>query len=250
MAAPFPVAYREDAPPPGLAPWVECLWWRSAGDAPAPASILPDGRIDLIWTPAGDVLLAGPQTRPLDVPFGGPFLAVGARFHPGAAPALLRVPARELRDAHVPCDAVDARLAAEVRTRLAPARTRPQALDALAGVLARRCAELAPPDPLLRGAVALLGSGPARVADVADAAAISERQLQRRFDAWIGYGPKTLARVLRFQRATRLLSDAAGAPDLARVAAVAGYADQAHLTRESRALAGLTPVQLGRRLVG
>jgi AraC-like DNA-binding protein len=248
MPAAFPVGYRELPPPPALAPWIECLWWHSPGDGTAVAPILPDGRIDLIWTTAGDVLLAGPQTGPLDVPFAAPFLAIGARFHPGAAPALLRAPAHELRDAHVPGDAVDARLAAEVRRRLAPARTRAQALDALAALLARRCRELAPPDPLLRAAVVALASGTARVADVARATAISERQLQRRFDAWIGYGPKTLARVLRFQRATALLRIDAGTPDLARLAASAGYADQAHLTRESRALSGLTPVQLARRL--
>jgi AraC-like DNA-binding protein len=249
MPPTFPVGYHEQPPPAALAPWVECLWWRTAtADAPAPGSILPDGRIDLIWSTNGDVLLAGPQTRPLDVPFAGPFLALGARFHPGAAPLLLRVAARELRDAHVPCDAVDARLAADVRARLEPSRTRAQALDALAALLARRCGEVASPDPLLRAAVAALAAGPVRVADVAHATAISERQLERRFDVGIGYGPKTLARVLRFQRVARLLSDGDGARDLARVAASAGYADQAHLTREARALSGLTPVQLGRRL--
>jgi methylphosphotriester-DNA--protein-cysteine methyltransferase len=58
----------------------------------------------------------------------------------------------------------------------------------------------------------------------------------------IGYGPKTLHRVLRFQRFMRHLT----LPniDLAAAAAVAGYADQAHLSRESRRLAGLTPRQL------
>lgn len=246
MPAPFSAAYHEQPPPPALAPWVECLWWRAAGDGPAVRPILPDGRIDLIWTSTGEVLLAGPQTRPLDVPFAAPFLVVGARFHPGAAPALLRVPAHELRDAHVPAGAVDARLATEVRARLAPARTRTQAVGELAALLARRCAALAEPDPLLRTAVAALAADGARVADIARVTAISERQLQRRFNAWIGYGPKTLARVLRFQRAAALLAGER-VPDLARLAVTAGYADQAHLTRETRAMGGLTPAQLRRR---
>jgi AraC-like DNA-binding protein len=71
---------------------------------------------------------------------------------------------------------------------------------------------------------------------------LSERQLQRRFVERVGYGPKVFQRVARFQRAARRLrSDGAG---LAGAAAWAGYADQAHLTRESRRLSGLTPREL------
>jgi AraC-like DNA-binding protein len=70
---------------------------------------------------------------------------------------------------------------------------------------------------------------------------IGDRQLRRRFLDAVGYGPKTLERILRFQRFLRL----AGAdPDLARLAVEAGYADQAHLTRECTRLAGLPPAQL------
>jgi transcriptional regulator GlxA family with amidase domain len=70
---------------------------------------------------------------------------------------------------------------------------------------------------------------------------VSERQLRRRFLDAVGYGPKTLARVLRFQHFLQLGS---GPGDLARLAFAAGYADQAHLTRECRRLAGRTPAEL------
>ncbi|WP_461029927.1 helix-turn-helix domain-containing protein, partial [Streptomyces sparsus] len=63
-----------------------------------------------------------------------------------------------------------------------------------------------------------------------------ERQLHRRAVRAFGYGPKTLARVLRLERALTLAR--AGLP-FARVAADAGYADQAHLAREVKALAGV-----------
>ena len=56
-----------------------------------------------------------------------------------------------------------------------------------------------------------------------------------------GYGPKTLARILRMRRALDLAR--AGAP-LAEVAVRSGYADQAHLTREVRDLAGVPPTRL------
>jgi transcriptional regulator GlxA family with amidase domain len=91
-------------------------------------------------------------------------------------------------------------------------------------------------------ATALLAAGTAGVADVADRVYVSERQLERRFADRIGYGPKTFQRVARFQRAVgELRRDGA---ELARAAASAGYADQAHLTRESRRLSGLSPREL------
>jgi len=86
------------------------------------------------------------------------------------------------------------------------------------------------------------------VADLLPAAGkrLSVRQLRRRCHAAAGYGPKTLQRVLRFQRFVRMLDAAAPPPDLASAAALAGYADQAHLTRECAALSGLTPAALAR----
>ena len=81
------------------------------------------------------------------------------------------------------------------------------------------------------------------MADVADRVYVSERQLERRFAERVGYGPKTFQRIARFQRAVGQLEREGS--ELARVAAVsAGYADQAHLTRESRRLAGLSPREL------
>jgi AraC-like DNA-binding protein len=86
------------------------------------------------------------------------------------------------------------------------------------------------------------------VAALGDALGISERQLRRRFADAVGYGPKTLARVLRFQRFLALAAgdDPAGSArgDLAGLAYAAGYADQAHLTRECRQLSGRTPAAL------
>jgi AraC-like DNA-binding protein len=67
---------------------------------------------------------------------------------------------------------------------------------------------------------------------------VSRRQLERDFRHWIGMSPGAYARLLRFQRAATAV--ASGMP-LAHVAADCGYADQAHMTRSFRKMAGTTP---------
>ncbi len=68
---------------------------------------------------------------------------------------------------------------------------------------------------------------------------LSERTLRRRCLDAFGYGFKTLDRVLRFQRFFRLASRPEN-HNLADMAARAGYADQAHMTREVRRMSGIT----------
>ena len=75
---------------------------------------------------------------------------------------------------------------------------------------------------------------------------ISERQLHRRCLAAVGYGPVLLRRVLRFRRVVSRIDAGGALDDLAGLATLAGYADQAHLTRESHDLAGLAPAALAR----
>jgi AraC-like DNA-binding protein len=69
---------------------------------------------------------------------------------------------------------------------------------------------------------------------------LSERTLRRRCYEAFGFGPKTLDRILRFQRFLQL-ARARGNDATADLAADTGYSDQSHLTREARELAGLTP---------
>ena len=73
---------------------------------------------------------------------------------------------------------------------------------------------------------------------LADAVGLGERHLRRRFAEAVGYGPKTFARVARFRAALGLVRS--GEP-LAAAALAAGYADQAHMTREMTALGGRPP---------
>jgi AraC-like DNA-binding protein len=84
-----------------------------------------------------------------------------------------------------------------------------------------------------------LSRGALPVARLADEVGWSRRHLTQRFTDEYGIGPKQAARVVRFQRARSLLVE--GDRPLAEVAVDCGYADQAHLTREFRELAGDPP---------
>lgn len=137
--------------------------------------------------------------------------------------------------------------AAELVGRLSETADPPERRRLLeAAVLARRAAT-AEPDRLVLAASKALGLPGSRVRAVAERLALRERQLLRRFKAAVGYGPKTLDRVLRFQRfLVRIDAVAHGDGGLARLASELGSADQAHLSRDCVALSGLTPAALAR----
>ncbi|MEU3772775.1 helix-turn-helix transcriptional regulator [Streptomyces sp. NPDC032472] len=205
--------------------------WRA--DAPGTV-VLPDGCMDLLWID-GRLLVAGPDTGPHpagEVPGTG---FAGIRFAPGAAPALLGVPARELLDRRVELAALwpgaQVRRLAEQVGAYGDPRT---GLERLARA---RTAETGPADPLAARVAAGLRAGHS-VAAVAADVGLGARQLHRRSLDAFGYGPRMLGRVLRLQRALALARQGLAA---AEVAHRAGYADQAHYTREVRALAGTTP---------
>ncbi|MCM1936839.1 helix-turn-helix transcriptional regulator [Streptomyces sp. G3] len=210
--------------------------WTSSPTGSGPGRILPDGCMDLLWHD-GRLLVAGPDTHAY-VTEGAPGPWAGVRFYPGTAPALLGVPADALRDRRVAL--TDLWPAARARRLTARVNAAPDPATGLEEAALSRAADTAPPDPLLGRIVAALDAG-RPVAATADALGIGARTLHRRSLAAFGYGPKTLARVRRLQRALALARD--GTP-LAETAARTGYADQAHLARDVRELAGTTLVRL------
>jgi AraC-like DNA-binding protein len=236
--------YREWAPPAALGPVLTCLWAQVTPDGPARGTIvLPDGCTDLIWQAGGDAFVAGPDTGPVPTVLAPGTVIIGVRFRPGAGGDALGLPLSELRDQR-------ARLA-DLRRDLArrlPGSLEPQDAVTRLTDVAGHLSVAGPPDRAVLRACSLLADPAARTADVAAEVGLSERQLRRRCETAVGYGPKMLQRVLRFRRFVSLADAAgrAGPGDLARAAAVCGYADQPHLTRETARLAGLAPAVLVR----
>jgi AraC-like DNA-binding protein len=194
--------------------------------------ILPDGCMDLLWI-EGELLVAGPDTRAYitSSEFGARCAAI--RFAPGTAPGFLGVPAREVVDHRVPlADLWSPGRARWLANRIGKATDPAPGLEEAAIALFDE-----PPDRLVGQVVHGVRRGVA-VPALAGSVGLSERQLHRRCLDAFGYGPKMLDRVLRMNRA---LDRARTGLALASVAVQTGYADQAHFTREVKALTGVPP---------
>ncbi|RSN55414.1 AraC family transcriptional regulator [Amycolatopsis sp. WAC 04182] len=214
--------YRETKAPGGLAGVVRCLW---EDTGTAPKRIVPDGCVDLVQS-GGEVFVAGPDTAPWTWETGE--RAQGVRFAPGRAGDVLGLGADELRDQRVPLGDLWGREGELLAERVLSGAA------SLADVVERRGAGRA--DREVSELIARLDGGAPRVSAALKRFTTGERQLRRRFTLAVGYGPATYLRITRFQRAVGL---AGTAPDLASLAISAGYADQAHLSRDCRELSGL-----------
>jgi AraC-like DNA-binding protein len=228
-----PSSYHEYPAPAGLQPLVACLWEQRTTDGHT-QRVVPDGCVDLLWLSEDELVVAGADTGPRLVELSARTHVTGVRLRPGAAGAVLGVPASELCDRQVPAEDVWGRKAARLAVTLAsaPAGRR---LALLAQAVAERGAE---PDALVVAATRRLARPGARVGAVAAELGVAERTLHRRTLAAVGYAPKALARVARLRRLVVSTDDS-----LSSRAFAAGYASQAHMSQEVRRLTGATPVR-------
>jgi AraC-like DNA-binding protein len=244
----LPPGYTEWPAPAALRQAVACLWAQVTPDSGDRDSVvLPDACSDLIWEQGRGAYLAGPDTGPVPVRMPAGTVMVGVRFLPPAGGPALGVPLSEVRDQRVDLVGLLPAAAGRLSAALDPGRAAARVLD-VGGTLVAD----ALPDAAVAHVAGLLGDPRARAEDAAAEVGLSMRQLRRRCHAAVGYGPKTLQRVLRFRRFVARIDAPAGPDgpgglgDLAALAAEAGYADQAHLTRECARLAGVTPAALAR----
>ena len=206
---------------------------------------LPNGRATLVFRVtevgrSGDVAVAGPRTRALFKRPTGVSRAMLFQLKPGWSPTLLGVSANTLTAHIIPLEDVWGPSGLRLSAALLAAATPAEALDRLADTLTARAREGSESASarLVRHAVRLLEGAEVRVESVAKRLGVTSRHLRRAFKESIGVGPKDFARSVRLQRAVRI---AATSKDWGRIAADAGYYDQAHLNAEFRELIGLTP---------
>ena len=238
----LPSGYTEWEAPAALRDAVACLWAQVTPESGSRVGlVLPDGCADLVWEQGRGAFVAGPDTGPVATTMAAGTVVLGVRFRPSAGGPALGIPLSELRDQRA--DLADLRPAEARRldAALDPEDAAARVLDVTAALVADGA-----PDPAVHWAARLLRDPATRAEDVAAEVGLSLRQLRRRCQAVVGYGPKTLQRVLRFRGFVSRVDARPAVLDLAVLAAEAGYADQAHLTRECGRLSGLTPAALAR----
>jgi AraC-like DNA-binding protein len=210
------------------------------------AVALPDDAGEL--QPMADWSVSGPRTRPIASLTLAPLRSVGVLLYPDAFALLTGLAPAPLQDRNVPADGLldagwaewpqalracpdDAAQLAWIEARLAERwRAVRGRWDADLGASLRR---IAAPD------------GAATVPALGEALGVGERQAQRQYRTHVGLSPAQARRLQRMNAAVYALRDPdAPARTLADLAAELGYADQAHMARELRQLAGLPPSRL------
>lgn len=238
--------YKEFSAPPLLASQVLCFWTQTilGSHGAFEHRVLPDACIDIVLINDEPPMLVGPWTVPFLARLAVGTSITGVRLCPGRASCLLGIPASELLNQVIPIEAVKG---AVQKMPLEQVTAQPDAAarrSALAQVLSAWI-EDSPSDHAVMAGIGWLSRHPhGRVEQLSQRIGISERQLHRRFSAAIGYGPKMFQSVLRFQRLLKTAREIHGEKSLADLAANAGYADQAHMTRDVQRLANLRPTAL------
>jgi AraC-like DNA-binding protein len=209
---------------------IDAIWLQPASALPVPHAVLPDGCVDVILETAGEgALIFGPTTARVDVLLDPGVTYAGVRLQPWIGAPLLGRHGEELVDRVEPWPHDVPRLGATLDEALA-------AITSVATHLVDRM-RWSPAQRLVRDAHTALGAASLlpTVAALARTLGVSVRTLRRAFDAVTGAGPKTALRIVRLHRALARI----GTERLVEVAHDCGFADQAHLARELRTLAGL-----------
>lgn len=180
------------------------------------------------------------------------------RFYPWGASAFLPMPMHEIAERNVGLvDLLRQGQIREIQERLdacseamsgaPPSEADKHRIEVIESFLLA-CLTARRPDGLLRRAVRLMqvqaqNDASSALAEITEALGIGDRQLERKFKEWVGFGPKKFARLLRFRQALERLNHAP--QDKVKVLS-AGFYDPSHLHKEIKAFTGLTPQALAR----
>lgn len=218
--------------------------------------VLPDGAVRLVFNlgqaPSADggaglpVEAIGASTAPVVVRMREKVEGLSVTLRPGAAAALLGLPAGEIAGQAIHLDDLWRGRATELLARMAEAPDDARRAALLQDLLAHRLREAggAAPHPAATHAARLIAASGGRrpLREVAAAVGVGERRLQQLFHAHVGLSPRAWGRLARLHDCLRALR-ARPAPAWAEVALEGGFYDQSHLVNEFRAICGVTPTE-------
>jgi AraC-like DNA-binding protein len=208
-----------------------------------PVILMLGPRISIDGEPVGS-FAAGPYVRPVVTEHDGEQEGIQIDVEPLAARRLLGVPMVELAGR---CVSLDELVGKDLTDWVGDTPGWPERFARVESALRRRLAKSDPVRPEVEWAVGRLHAtaGRVRVEELARDLGWSRRHLAAQFRDAVGFAPKAMARVIRFEHTLERLR---AGEALADVAYDAGYADQAHLNRDFHALSGLAPTEYLRRI--
>ena len=251
--------FRSYRPRQPLSEWVESFWyWQSDSVVEALARRLPTSSMEFVinlceapfrvYDPDdGDIceqfksaLICGPHSKASIS--SASQAAIGVHFKPGGAFPFLRVPASELRDAHISFDSLWGKSTTQLREQLLEAERPESMFFILEHFMLQKVARPLAHHPAVALALAEFAKIPQTqpVSAVAKQTGLSQRRFIHLFSEEVGLTPKLFCRIQRFQTVLRLVKKTSPI-SWASVATSCGYFDQAHLVHEFRAFSGLSP---------
>jgi AraC-like DNA-binding protein len=252
--------YLEFPPTAALSRYIKCFWFlESEGSTGQPTErILPDGCTEIVFNLAdpfaqhnadGSIrkqplaLLVGQMRRHLLIQPTGRVEILGIRFWPAGAYPFLAFPQDQIAERVLDFGDVSRGIVRDIHSRLSDSSAASERVRLVQELLLGQLKKSAPVDGLVDRAVELITrtAGSVPVLDLADKLGISLRGLDRQFNTRVGFPPKSLCRIVRFQRALQMFSRKSSTPDWARVALECGYYDQPHFIREFKSFAGKEP---------
>jgi AraC-like DNA-binding protein len=234
--------YREFKPDADLSAYVACTWVRVVRHTAKllVAPIIPDGCADIMVYDDQPPQVAGPDATTRWTSLADGAVITGIRLRPGAARAVFGCPASLIVNGRLLLGDLSTG-ATYLHEELLAAGDLQRRHHALSNWVRAALARANAHDTAVVDACSTLIHDPgAEIGPLARRLDWSPRTLHRQFVAACGYGPKHFQRIMRVQTAIRAMHSHPKT-GFAAVAAKAGYADQAHMTRDFRSITGFTP---------
>jgi AraC-like DNA-binding protein len=259
----MPMQFHRPSGP--LRNFVEMLWLQDGNGLAATKTnetIVPDGSAELVINLSENAartfsfsdaveprkfsgaIFSGPHSIPFVIPPTANRRLIGAHFVPGGAFPFLQMPLEELRNQHIELEALFGTGARELRHRLLSVKSGAEQFAILETFLLRQFVKSRTHHSAVAfalGRFGLIGQPPRRIDKLRRDVGLSGRRFSRVFSEQVGLTPKLFARLNRFQRAVRLLSQTRDI-NWGEIVFAAGYYDQAHLIHEFQSVSGVTPI--------
>jgi AraC-like DNA-binding protein len=246
--------YRELKPTNALAPFIKCFWYleRDYKQFGPGEVIWAKGDVELLFhfgaryiNSKNEIIscsfLIGPLTNYINLTSFGNIRLVGARFHPGGFAPFFRISMNSLRNQIVPLSDLIGRNAEILEERLFEASLE-DSISVLQHFLLEKLHTVSyhPISELAKWVEKENGMVPLQ--NIEQLTGLSLRQIERKFNEFVGFSPKKMATIYRFNAAREHLRKHPEM-DVMDLAFHYGYYDYSHFSKDFRKYLGITPIE-------